>query len=196
MIRFRRAGFFAVLAAVSGCHVTRTRPETTPSVRLGLEDAPRVGRVAPPLVLRYATAQAVGAADQPFELGKELGNVVVIAFYPGDRAPESATWWRTLRERGDSLFGGGVVVVGVSADSLASQQRFAQELELPYKLLSDLDLRAARRYAATDGNRIQRTVVVVGRDGRVRYVDPRFAVLDPQSYVHLATAIAAAKERP
>lgn len=195
-MQFRRAGWVALLAAVSGCHATRTNPETTPTVRLGLEDAPKVGRSAPPIRLPYATAQAIAAADQPFELGKELGNVVVIVFYPGELAPESAAWWRTLRERGDSLFGAGVVVVGVSADSLASQQRFAQELELPFKLLSDPDLRVARRYAAADANRIRRVVVVVGRDGRVRYVDPLFAVLDPQSYVHLATAIAAAKERP
>ena len=39
MMRFRCAGWIAVLAAISGCHATRTGPETTPTVRLGLEDA-------------------------------------------------------------------------------------------------------------------------------------------------------------
>lgn len=167
----------------------------TPTIKLGLEDAPRVGRKAPPIVLRYATAQAVGAADQPFELGKELGHVVVIAFYPGDFTPGCTAEWRTFRERADSLFGGGVVVVGVSQDSLSSHQRFAQELELPFKLLSDPDLAVARRYGATNGKLVRRVLVVVGRDGRVRYVDSQFAALDPESYVHLAAAIAAAKER-
>jgi hypothetical protein len=54
----------------------------------------------------------------------------------------------------------------------------------------------ARRYAAVDGPRARREVIVIGRDGRVTYVDAGFAALDPQSYVHLSAAIQAAREKP
>lgn len=182
----------SLLAAVA---VSSVAAQAEPRLRLGLEDPPRVGHEAPAIRLPYATASGPGPAEQPFELGKELGNVVVIAFYPGDFTPGCTAEWRAFRDRAATLFGSGVVVVGISKDPLASHQRFAQELELPFKLLSDPDLQVARRYAAVDGPRARRVVVVVGRDGRVRSVDLAFAPLDPESYVHLATAVAAAKER-
>lgn len=190
---------FALLVLASGvasCGAAQTAPERTPSVRLALEDAPRVGRKAPPIVLPFATAQGIGAADQPFDLARELGNVVVVVFCADDFSSDCTAIWRSLGERADSLFGRGVVVVGVSRDSLATHQRFAQELALPFKLASDPGQAVARRYAATDGKAPRRVVVVVGRDGRVRYVDPQFVALSSDSYIHLASAIAAAKERP
>ncbi len=169
--------------------------DKTPKVRLALEDPPRVGRPAPAIVLPYATSTGVGPADQPFDLRLELGNVVVIAFYPADFSAGCTAEWEAFRDRANSALNG-VVVVGVSADSLATHQRFAAQLGLPFKLLSDPDHEVARRYAAMDGARPRRAVVVVGRDGRVRFIDPAFLALDPQSYSRLDAAIATAKEKP
>ncbi|MEP6590327.1 MAG: redoxin domain-containing protein [Gemmatimonadota bacterium] len=169
--------------------------DRTPTVRLALEDFPKVGRAAPVMVLPYATASGSGPSDQPFDLAMELGNVVVIAFYPGDFTAGCTAQWRAFAARAGSSLAG-VVVVGVSADSLASHQRFAQELALPFKLLSDPDHAVARRWAAMDGPRPRRVVVVVGRDGRVRFIDPAFAEVDPESYARLAAAVVAAKEKP
>ena len=169
--------------------------DRTPAVRLALEDSPRVGRPAPAIVLPYATARGPGPSDQPFDLALELGNVVVIAFYPGDFTPGCTALWREFAARATTSLAG-VVVVGVSADSLASHQRFAQELALPFKLLSDVDHAVARRWAAMGGPRPRRVVVVVGRDGRVRFIDPAFAEVDPESYARLAAAVATAKEKP
>jgi len=167
------------------------------SVRLRLADEVRVGRAAPPVVLPYATRDGIGPADQPFTLAKELGRVVVLAFYPGDFTPGCTAEWRAFAERAGTMFGDGVVLAGISNDSLGTHARFARELDLPFKLLSDTDLRVARAYGAADGARARRIVVVIGRDGVVRYVDPAFAALDPQSYVQLGAAIEAARnERP
>lgn len=169
--------------------------QPAPTVRLALEDPPRVGRPAPAIVLPYATASGVGPADQPFDLALELGNVVVIAFYPADFSAGCTAEWEAFRERASGVLKG-VVVVGVSADSLATHQRFAAQLGLPFKLLSDPDHAVARRYAAMDGARTRRMVVVVGRDGRVLFINPAFLELDPQSYSRLAAAVATAKEKP
>lgn len=167
------------------------------SIRLRLADEVRVGRAAPAVVLPYATRDGVGPADQPFTLAKELGRVVVLAFYPGDFTPGCTAEWRAFAERAGTMFGDDVVLAGISNDSLASHVRFARELDLPFKLLSDPDLAVARAYGAADGTQARRVVVVIGRDGRVRHVDPAFAALDPQSYVQLGAAIEAArKERP
>lgn len=164
-------------------------------LRLSLEEGVKVGRAAPEIRLPYATQHGLGPADQPFDLSRELGHVVVLAFFPGDFTPGCVAEWQALRERSASLFGSDVVVAGISVDSLASHVRFAQAYDLPFKFLSDTDMIVTRRYAFVDGPRSRRAVVVVGRDGRVRYVDPGFAALDPQSYVHLGAAIKAAREK-
>jgi len=183
----------ALLLAGAASLTAQSEPEPL-RLRLAVEDAPRVGRKAMPLVLPYATREGLGPADQPFDLSRELGRVVVLVFYPDNFTPSSTAEWQALRDRAASLLTPGVVVVGVSTDSLASHARFAQALDLPYKLLSDRDGTIIQRYGLSDGSRARRAVVVIGRDGTVRSVDPAFAALDPQSYIHLAAAIRAAQE--
>lgn len=120
--------------------------------------------------------------------------MVVVAFYPEDFTPGCTAAWHALRDRADALVGADVVVAGVSADSLGAHVRFAGELKLPFLLLSDPDRRAARRWGASDGRSTRRVVVVVGRHGTVRYVDPAFAALDPASYAALTAAVEAARK--
>lgn len=162
------------------------------NVRLRAADGVRVGRQAPQVVLPYATRDGTGPAAQPFDLRKELGYVVVLAFYPGDFTPGCLAEWRAFRDQAATLFGREVVVAGISTDSLASHVRFAKELDLPFKLLSDPSLTVIRNYGVDDGRRARRAVVVVGRDGIVRYFDPAFAALDPASYTQLGEAVQAA----
>lgn len=163
-------------------------------LRLTLDETPGIGRQAPAIVLPYATRHGVGPAAQPFDLTKEMGRVVVLVFYPGDFTPACTAEWQALRERAATLLDGGVEVVGVSSDSLASHARFASELDLPFKLLSDSDRAIIQRYGMANGQRTRRGVVVIGRDGLVRYLDAAFAALDSESYVQLAAAVRAAKE--
>lgn len=189
-----RAAWLAVALLGAAAPLAAQDADQPVRLRLTLDDAPSVGRKAPPLLLPYATREGVGPAAQPFSLARELGRVVVLVFYPGDFAAASTAEWRALKERAATLAPEGVVLVGISTDSLASHVRFASDLDLPFKLLSDPERAIIQRYGMADGPRARRGVVVVGPDGTVRYVDPAFAVLDPESYVHLAAAVRAAKE--
>lgn len=58
---------------------------------------------------------------------------------------------------------------GVNQADAASHQAFIDELNLPFDLLIDEGLHVARAYDALKPDRpgINRTVVVVGKDGRV-----------------------------
>ena len=60
---------------------------------------------------------------------------------------------------------------GVNQADAASHRAFIEELNLPYDLLVDEGLRVARAYDALkpEGDRINRTVVVVGKNGRIIY---------------------------
>lgn len=187
-------GILLLILSVASPMAAQTDSSAPVSVRLRVAEDVRVGRPAPQVVLPYATRDGVGPAAQPFDLRKELGLVVVLAFYPGDFTAGCTAQWRTLRDRAAELFGPDVVVAGISADSLDSHIRFARELDLPFKLLSDSRLTVARNYGVADGDRTRRAVVVVGRDGVVRYFDPAFAALDPQSYSQLGAAVQAARK--
>jgi thioredoxin-dependent peroxiredoxin len=58
---------------------------------------------------------------------------------------------------------------GVNQADAVSHQAFIDELDLPFDLLIDDGLRVARAYDALKPDRpgINRTVVVVGKDGRI-----------------------------
>ena len=62
-------------------------------------------------------------------------------------------------------------MLGINHGSLASHQRFADKLTLPFPLLVDEGLAVAAKYGALkpEGGSIKRTVVIVGKDGLVRY---------------------------
>jgi len=194
-MRYRLAWLLVLLGAALSFPAGAQEERAPLTLRLSLEEPPRVGRPALPLGLPYATRSGPGPVDQPFDLSRELGRVVVVIFYPDNFSPASIAEWRALRERAATLASTGVVLVGVSTDSLASHVRFAAELDLPFKLLSDPNRAIILRYGFSDGPRARRAAVVIGPDGVVRYVDPAFAALDPASYVHLAAAVRAAQER-
>ena len=60
---------------------------------------------------------------------------------------------------------------GVNPAPAASHARYAAKLRLPFPLLSDPGLAVARAYGAVrpDGGSIARSVVLVDRDGEIRY---------------------------
>ena len=60
---------------------------------------------------------------------------------------------------------------GVNPAAAARHAEYAARLRLPFPLLSDPDLAVSRAYGALrpDGGGIARSVVLVDRDGMVRY---------------------------
>ena len=76
---------------------------------------------------------------------------------------------------------------GVNPASVASHDRYASKFAFPFPLLSDPDRAVARAYGAlkADGNGIQRSVVVITREGVVAFArrgapgpDENLAALD------------------
>ncbi|MBI4336900.1 MAG: peroxiredoxin [Chloroflexi bacterium] len=66
----------------------------------------------------------------------------------------------------------GATVLAVNPGSLASHGRFADKYQLPFPLLADTERKAATAYGVLkpNGKSIQRTVVVLDKEGVVRYV--------------------------
>jgi peroxiredoxin Q/BCP len=155
---------------------------------------PREGSFAPDFSLPWANRETVGSAEAPYELWRDRGKTVVIAFYPADFTKGCTAQMQSFGDQYDTLFGSDVVVLGVSTDSLATHRRFAGSLDLPFRLLSDPDQKIARKYGSSgDGGRTRRTVFVVGPDGRVKYRNLHFNALDPKDYADLGSAVQAAR---
>lgn len=154
-----------------------------------LVDGPRVGDRAPDFSLPWATRDSIG--QEPwFSLSGQRGRVVVLAFYPKDFTSGCTAEMKTFTAQYDDLFGEGVVLVGISADSLATHVRFAQSLGAPFRLLSDPDQKVARKFgSAGEGGYNRRTIYVIDAKGRVSYTDMRFGALDPKAYRDLKSAI-------
>ena len=159
-----------------------------------LVGGPDMGAKAPDFSLAWATKEAVGPADSPYQLWRDRGKTVVLAFFPADFTKGCTAEMQTFAEQYDSLFGPDVVVLGISADSVETHKRFAASLGLPFRLLSDPDLAVARKYASHgDEGRAKRTVFVIGPDGRIKYRNMKFNALDPKDYSALGSAVGAAR---
>jgi peroxiredoxin Q/BCP len=159
-----------------------------------LVKGPEVGQRAPQFALQWATRDTIGPVNAPFRLADNLGKVVVLAFYPRDFTRGCTAQFETFARDREALFGPDVVVVGISADSLPSHQRFARSLDLPFMLLSDPDQQVARKFGSAGSSGLnRRTVYVLGTDGKVRWRNMDFAALDPKAYEELGRAVSEAR---
>lgn len=67
------------------------------------------------------------------------GRKIVLYFYPKDSTPGCTAEACSLRDNYAALQAQGYEVIGVSADSAASHQRFIEKQELPFRLIADTD---------------------------------------------------------
>jgi peroxiredoxin Q/BCP len=143
-----------------------------------MSDMPAVGKAAPAFTLPAHPAGKVSLKD--FK-GKQA---VVLYFYPRDNTPGCTTEACDFRDRWESLKKQGVAVLGVSTDSVASHEKFANKFELPFTLLSDADHEVAEKYGvwvekSNYGKKymgLQRATFLIDRDGKVAAVWPKVKV--------------------
>jgi thioredoxin-dependent peroxiredoxin len=99
----------------------------------------------------HFTAQAVfhDGSEQLFDLKKYHGKKVVLYFYPMDNTPGCTCQAKNFRDNIATLEKHGIILIGISRDSIKSHKRFQKKHELPYILISDS--RSSRRIAKMYG---------------------------------------------
>jgi peroxiredoxin len=123
------------------------------------------------------TATYRGSDHETFELSEYLGDgPVVLAFFPGAFTPPCSNEMVALQERFEQFDDAGATVFGVSADSSFSQEAFADEYDLEFDLVSDMNGEAIEAYdLALDLPELglygvaNRAVYVLDEDGTVTY---------------------------
>lgn len=99
--------------------------------------------------------------------------VVVLYFYPKDETAGCTREACAFRDSHDAFAEAGAQVIGVSADSVASHDRFAKKHGLPFTLVADADNAVRDAYGVPKslfGLIPGRVTYVIDRDGVVRHV--------------------------
>lgn len=117
-----------------------------------------------------------GSDGKQHSLKDYTGKTVVIYFYPRDSTPGCTKEACGFRDYNRELADMGVVLLGVSKDSIASHKKFIAAQNLPFVLLSDPDTTMMQAYRAygekvlygKESLGIIRSTVIVGPDGIIR----------------------------
>src|SRR5215813_4669762 len=124
---------------------------------------PEVGDPAPDFTLP--------STQGSFTLSKALGKgAVLLVFYPGDDTPVCTKQLCNYRDNLDVFDGLGVQVVAINPQSESSHAKFAQKHALPFPVVADDGGNVTARYGAKGlFGMTKRALVLVGRDGRVKW---------------------------
>jgi peroxiredoxin len=155
----------------------------------------KIGDRAPEFTLPAATKDTILFSG--ISLAHELASSpVVLAFYPADWSGGCTKEMCTMRDNFGELSTLGVTVLGISGDYVFSHHEWAKYLGLQFPLLSDHDHAVAKEYHTYNpksGFNV-RSVWVIGRDGRIDYVDPAYIAGNKDSFDRLKSALAALKK--
>ena len=130
--------------------------------------------MAPDFTLNDKNGNAVSLQDY-------RGQWVVVYFYPRDNTPGCTRQACAFAGLYGQYRQKGVEVIGISKDSVASHQRFAQKNDLPFVLLSDPELKAIQAYGVYQQKKmygkvsmgVVRSTFVIDPKGKIAAVMPK-----------------------
>ncbi len=133
-----------------------------------------VGMKAPAFTLPDKDGNLVSLSDF-------AGKRVVLYFYPRDNTPGCTRQACAFAAAYEAFKALDAVVIGVSKDSAASHQKFAQKHELPFILLSDPELAAIQAYGVWQEKKnygkvsmgVVRSTFVIDGTGNIEKVMPK-----------------------
>jgi peroxiredoxin Q/BCP len=103
------------------------------------------------------------------------GKKVVLYFYPKDNTPGCTAESCNLRDHNPMLIKNGYQVIGVSADTVASHEKFATRFGLPFPLIADTEkiicnlygVWGEKKFLGKTFNGIKRTTFVIDENGNI-----------------------------
>ncbi len=117
----------------------------------------------------------------PVSLTDFAGKKVVLYFYPKDNTPGCTRQACTFAGAYEDFKKINAVVIGVSKDSVASHQKFAEKHGLPFILLSDPELTAIQAYGVWQEKKLYgkvsmgvvRSTFVINENGMIEKAMPK-----------------------
>ena len=133
-----------------------------------------IGQKAPDFTLSDKDGNAVSLSDF-------AGKKVVLYFYPKDNTPGCTRQACAFAGAYGEFQKRGVVVIGISRDSVASHVKFAEKYSLPFILLADPELEAIQAFGVWQEKKLYgkvsmgvvRTTFLIDENGLVEAVMPK-----------------------
>lgn len=82
------------------------------------------------------------------KLSDYRGQFVILYFYPKDDTPGCTVEACSFRDNQEVFKKNGIVILGVSKDTVASHKRFAQKHNLRFTIFSDVEKKVIKKYEA------------------------------------------------
>lgn len=138
----------------------------------------KVGDTAPEFTLPTASGKGISLRDF-------RGKKVVLYFYPKDNTPGCTKEACDFRDNLARVKNKGAIVLGISADSVKSHQKFVERFDLSFPLLSDEDKKVVKAYGVWKqkmfmGKKfmgIERTTFIIDEEGAIAHIFPKVKVL-------------------
>ena len=113
-----------------------------------------------------------------FDLANLKGKRVVLYFYPKADTPGCTVESCEFRDHSKAFAKKGAVIVGVSPDKSAAQDKFKEKYDLPFEMVPDSEKEAAEAYGVWKEKNmygrkvmgIERTTFVIGPDGKIEKI--------------------------
>ena len=117
----------------------------------------------------------------PVRLSSFKGKKVVLYFYPKDNTPGCSRQACAFAARYAGFKAQNVAVIGISKDSVASHQKFAEKYELPFILISDPERVAIEAYGVWQEKKnygkvsmgVVRSTYIINEEGIIEKVMPK-----------------------
>jgi peroxiredoxin Q/BCP len=133
----------------------------------------------------------------PVNLTDFAGSPVVLFFYPKADTPGCTIEACGFRDHFAKLQKAGVVVLGISRDTVKAQKKFAEKYDLQYPLLADADQTICKRFGVIKPKNmygklvtgIERTTYVIGGDPTAQRLIHVFNKVKPEGHAEEVLAL-------
>ena len=137
-------------------------------------------------------------SGQTVNLTDFAGKPVVLFFYPRANTPGCTIEACGFRDSFEKLQAAGIVVLGISRDTVKAQRSFRDKYSLPYPLLADVDEKVCQQFGVMKEKNmygkkvwgIARTTFVIGPDQTLVQI---FANVKPEGHAEEVLAALTAK---
>lgn len=132
--------------------------------------------------------------DKTVNLTDFKGKPVVLFFYPRADTPGCTIESCGFRDAFERFQKAGIVVLGISRDTVKAQKKFKDKYDLPYDLLADPDMELINRYDLVKPKNmygklvkgVKRTTYLIGPDQRLLHI---FEEVKPQGHAEEVLAL-------
>ena len=131
---------------------------------------------------------------KPVTLSALAGKPVVLFFYPRADTPGCTIEACGFRDHFAKLKKAGVVVLGISRDTVKAQKKFAEKYDIQYPLLADAEMELIMRFDLLKNKTmygkpvtgVERTTFVIGPDQKLLHV---FSNVKPEGHAEEVLAL-------